>query len=96
MNIKYILEKEHNFIDLKDAVEMLSGVEVYHIADYETGEIIIKGATAQDVIALGDRGVYGIRLTNPCGDICAVIFTKFYGAEASDLTHYEQLMQTKQ
>ena len=88
MNIKCILEQEHNFIDLSEAVVMLSGVEVYHIADFETGEIIIKGATAQDIIALSDRGVYGISLTVPYGDICATIFLKFYGNEAEDLKNY--------
>lgn len=94
MNIKYILEKEHNFIDLKDAVEMLSGVEVYHISDYETGELIIKGATAQDIIALGDRNVYGVRLTVSHGDICAIIFIRFYGNEAEELKNYE-FIETK-
>ena len=94
MNIKYILEQEHNFADLHEVVAMLSGVEVYHIADAETGELIIKGATAQDIIALGDRGVYGVRLTNPYGDICATIFIRFYGNEAEDLKNYE-LIETK-
>ena len=72
MDIKYILEKERNFIDLKDAVEMLSGVEVCHIADCETGEMVIRCATAQDVLALGDRGVYGIRLS-VYGGVCALL-----------------------
>lgn len=88
MNIRYILDKEQIFADLHEAVVMLSGVECYHIADYETGEIIIKGATAQDIIALGDRGVYGINLTVPCGDICATMFVKFYGNEAEELKNY--------
>ena len=88
MNIRYIVEQEHNFIDLIEATVMLSGVEVYHIADYETGELIIKGATAQDIIALGNRGVYGINLTVPCGDICATMFVKFDGSEAEDLKNY--------
>ena len=54
MNIKYILEQEYQLADLRDTVLMLSGVECYNIADMETGELIIRGATAQDIIALGD------------------------------------------
>lgn len=88
MNIRYIVAQERHFADLHEAVAMLSGVECYNIADYETGELIIKGATAQDIIALGDRGVYGINLTVPCGDICATIFVRFYGNEAKDLKNY--------
>lgn len=88
MNIRYILDREQIFADLHEAVAMLSGVECYHIADYETGELIIRGATAQDIIALGDRGVYGISLSIPCGDICATMFVKFYGNEAEELKNY--------
>ena len=94
MNIKYILEQERNFVNLYEAVLMLSGVECYNIADFETGELIIKGATAQDILALGEHSVYGISLTVPYGDICATIFTRFYGNEAEDLKNYE-LIETK-
>ena len=95
MNIKYILEQEYQLADLRDTVLMLSGVECYNIADMETGELIIRGATAQDIIALGDRGVYGVRLTVPYGDICATLFVRFYGNEAEELKNYE-LIETKQ
>ena len=95
MNIKYILEQEYQLADLRDTVLMLSGVECYNIADMETGELIIRGATAQDIIALGDRGVYGVRLTVPYGYICATLFVRFYGNEAEELKNYE-LIETKQ
>lgn len=94
MNIKYILEQERNFAELHETVAMLSGVECYNIADFETGELIIKGATAQDILILGSRGVYGVRLTVSYGDICATIFVKFYGNEAEGLKNYE-LIETK-
>lgn len=88
MDIRYILDQEKLFTDVRDFVFSVSGIGIYDVADHETGEVVLCNATAQDLLCLGDRTLRGVSLSVVNGAIRATLFTSFYGAENVDLKNY--------
>lgn len=88
MDIRYILDQEKLFTDVRDFVFSVTGISTYDIADHETGEVVICNATAQDILALGDRSLRAVNLSIVDNTIRATLFTSFYGAENVDLKNY--------
>lgn len=88
MDIRYILDQEKFFTDVRDFVFSVSGISIYDVADHETGEVVLCNATAQDLLCLGDRTLRGVSLSVVNGAIRATLFTSFYGAENVDLKNY--------
>lgn len=88
MDIRYILDQDKLFTDVRDFVFSVTGIGIYDVADHETGEVVLCNATAQDLLCLGDRSLRGVSLSVVNGVIRATLFTSFYGAENVDLKNY--------
>lgn len=88
MDIRYILDQEKLFTDMSDFIFSVTGIGIYDVADHETGEVVLCNASAQDLLCLGDRMIYGVSLSVVNGVIRATLFTSFYGAENVDLKNY--------